>query len=487
MSKNTKRLIGKNSFEGKRRNWVIGYTIGLLCLWSLFIALANQWEIKENQIRTVRFARYQALSTFQTTSLYYRWPAEQNAAVNDGNRPAFSKHERHGYGHLIHVISLDPADSENAGDEWETRAIQSLKLGADEVSSLETLHGHPYLRFIKICAAKTEDFQEQATHERAQGSTMAAISIAVAMEPLLEISHYKNHNLVMSYTAAWCIGSLIIMLGHAYLKRYRKKHLQYEEQLVEEVEQAEHETVRKTEFLANMSHEIRTPMNSIIGFTELLIDDTLTDEQKDYLETVQNSGKGLLELINDILDISKIESGQLKIVKAQCPIQSIIEDVRSMMKPNIEAKGLTFKLQKVMGTPDDIYTDALRLKQCLINLINNALKFTDTGSINLHISPYFEKKQQWFRFDIQDTGIGIPADKQQDIFREFVQAEDSTAHKYGGTGLGLCITQQLTEMLGGKITLQSQVGQGTTFSIHLPVEEPAVEQDAQPQQSGKSA
>ncbi len=486
MLKNTNERI-RSRFEHKRRNWVIGYTIGVLCLWSLLVVLAGHWEVKQNQNRTIKFAHYQARSTFQTTSLYCRQSEQQDPVTDDNKRPVYDKHEKHGYGQLVHIISLDPAHSINMPDEWETQALRSLKNYFDDVSSLETINGKAYLRFIKGYPSEIEYPEYRTTHGHAQESVTTAISIAVPMEPLWAISNFEINNLTMGYTTGWCVGSLVILIGHVYLRRHRKKHLQYEEQLVEKIEQAEYKTARKSKFLANMSHEIRTPMNSIIGFTELLFNETLSDEQKEYLQTVQNSGKGLLELINDILDLSKIESGELKIIKAQCPIQTIMNDVRSIMEPGIEAKELTFQVQKTTGTPDNIYTDALRLKQCLINLISNAMKFTEAGTVTLQVDTYFEKKQQWLRFDVQDTGVGIPTDKQQDIFREFIQAEDSTAHKYGGTGLGLCITQQLTEMMGGKITLQSQVGQGTTFSIHLPVEKPAIEQDVQPQQSGTSA
>ncbi len=475
----------KDTIEYKKRNWVIGYTIGCLLLWSIFVVLAGQWEIRENHRRTVKFASYHALSTFQMMNLYIRQDAKENATSGNSDSDAYIEQEKQAYGHLIHIVSLDPARSKNIPDTWETQALESIQNGAFEVSSQELIHGRLYQRLIKSRTERTGHLIPTKP-DSTQADCITAISVAVPMEPLWEISRLETHNLLSGYTAVWCIGSLVIMFGHLYLKRHCKKHLQNEQRLIKEIENAEDNTARKSEFMANLSHEFRTPMNAIIGFTDLLIEEELTDEQKEYLQTVQNSGKGLLELLNDVLDISKIESGRLKIVKEQVTLQSSLEDVRSMMQPGIEGKGLTFQLQKQMGTPDTIYTDALRLKQCLINLINNAMKFTKKGSIKLIISSYFERKQQWFRFDVQDTGIGIPADKQQDIFREFVQAEDTTAHKYGGTGLGLCITLQLTELLGGRITMQSQEGQGTMFSIHLPIEEPAAEQDVQIQKSSAS-
>lgn len=445
----------------RKTNWVIGYTIGILCLWTAYAVTACLWEIEQNRRNTIKVAHSQAVAAFQTATLYGRAPQDVSSAVDPLEKKT----------HSCSIRSISLVDSpENVLDPWEIRTLRSLRNNLNHlnaVSELQTVDGHPYLRYIKY--VQTPQAEQSSSASSALPTPTTALSIMIPMEPLLKISNYEIHILVLGYTLLGCGGFIVILTGHGYLQRHRRRHLRYEDALIQNIDAVKNDIVKKNRFLSNMSHEIRTPMNSILGFTELLMGDELTEEQKDYLRTVQNSGQGLLELINDILDLSKIESGKMKIVRKMASLDTIINDVRALMFQIISSKGLTFQILKNMGVPGELYTDPLRLKQCLINLISNAVKFTDSGSITLRVGMYFEKKQQWIRFDVQDTGVGIPPEKQKDLFREFVQADDTTAHKYGGTGLGLAITQQLAEMMGGKVTLQSQPGEGTTFSIHLPV------------------
>jgi len=229
-------------------------------------------------------------------------------------------------------------------------------------------------------------------------------------------------------------------------------------------------SIAKSQFLANMSHEIRTPMNAILGFGELLADETLTDQQRDYVDTIHDSGKHLLDLINDILDFSKIEAKQFEMEMVECSLGRILNFIESTMRFMAEEKSLDFKIVEGDNLPERIRTDPTRLRQCLINLINNALKFTEKGHVYLNVSLEYrdDDNQPYIRFDIEDTGIGIPEDKQKQIFGAFVQADGSTNRKYGGTGLGLAITKQLAELLGGELTFTSEVGRGSVFSIAIP-------------------
>ncbi len=232
--------------------------------------------------------------------------------------------------------------------------------------------------------------------------------------------------------------------------------------------QAEEGTLAKSRFLANMSHEIRTPMNAIMGFSELLADETLTDEQSDYVGTIRNSGKHLVQLIDDILDFSKIEAGKLDIEMGNCSLKHLFAAVESMMRSVALEKDLKFKVCESSGLPANIHTDQTRLQQCLINLVNNAIKFTEKGHVYLNVSLEDRDNQPFIRFDVEDTGIGIPPEKQKDIFEPFTQADGSTSRKYGGTGLGLAITRQLAELLGGELTLTSEEGKGSVFSLVIP-------------------
>ena len=231
---------------------------------------------------------------------------------------------------------------------------------------------------------------------------------------------------------------------------------------------AELANMAKSEFLANMSHEIRTPMNAIIGFSDILADEDMAEEQKDYLDIIRDSGQNLLLLINDILDFSKIEAGKLDVEIVGCQLDDLLDSVSSMMVTQAVDKGLEFKVVKGEGLPSQMHTDPARLRQCLINLLSNAIKFTHEGHVYVNVNLKKVNGQCYIRFDVEDTGIGIPDDKQDMIFDSFTQSDGSTTRKYGGTGLGLAITKQLTGLLGGKVSLSSIEGKGSVFTILLP-------------------
>lgn len=243
-------------------------------------------------------------------------------------------------------------------------------------------------------------------------------------------------------------------------------------------EEALHATNAKSQFLANMSHEIRTPMNSIIGFSDILTEENLSEQQHKYVEAVRNSASHLLQLINDILDFSKIEAGKLHTEIIDFPLSQFIMEVDSMIRPMAVNKKLKFEILQCSSLPMIIKSDPSRIKQCLINLITNAIKFTSHGHVYLNVYTEKSDSSDFIRFDIEDTGIGIPEDKIGMIFDPFSQADGSTTRKYGGTGLGLSITKQLTEILNGRISVKSTLGKGSTFSISIPA---GINIDSQPQ------
>jgi signal transduction histidine kinase/DNA-binding response OmpR family regulator len=231
----------------------------------------------------------------------------------------------------------------------------------------------------------------------------------------------------------------------------------------------------KSEFLANMSHELRTPLNSMLILSNLLQqnkDGNLTDKQVEYAATVYGSGKDLLNLINDILDLSKIEAGQLQFRFEDMPLAASLDQVRDLFQPIADEKGVAFELEQEAGLPEMLHTDEQRSLQVLKNLLSNAFKFTEKGKVTLRVyAPDGADNplgQPAVAFAVRDTGIGIESDKLDHIFQAFKQADGSTSRKYGGTGLGLSISRQLARGMGGEVTVVSALGQGSTFTFYLP-------------------
>jgi signal transduction histidine kinase/DNA-binding response OmpR family regulator/CHASE3 domain sensor protein len=230
-------------------------------------------------------------------------------------------------------------------------------------------------------------------------------------------------------------------------------------------------TKYKSEFMANMSHELRTPMNSILLLSRLLSENStknLTDEQTEYARVIQNSGQGLLQLIDEILDLSRIESGKLPLEHSIVPVEELLGDMRMLFAPIAKDKGLELHIVMDEGTPAQLETDKMRLEQILKNLLSNAFKFTQRGAVTLQVRSS-ATRQHVIEFVVRDTGIGIPEDKHELIFEAFQQADGSTRRKYGGTGLGLSISRELSRLLGGEITLRSQPEQGSEFTVAIPV------------------
>ncbi|APZ92718.1 PAS domain S-box protein [Fuerstiella marisgermanici] len=241
--------------------------------------------------------------------------------------------------------------------------------------------------------------------------------------------------------------------------------------------QAEQANSSKSEFLANMSHEIRTPMTAVLGYADLLLDAETDPQKLQHLETIKRNGNFLLEIINDILDLSKIEAGRMEIDRQQFSPQALVGDVRSLMDVRAKEKDLQFEVQYDGSVPEFIESDPKRLKQILVNLLGNALKFTDAGSVILRIShrpaatknssTSASKRRSVMQFDVIDTGIGMTVQQQKRLFKPFSQGDASVTREFGGTGLGLAISKRLAHMLGGSVAVDSTPGEGSTFSLTI--------------------
>ncbi len=229
-------------------------------------------------------------------------------------------------------------------------------------------------------------------------------------------------------------------------------------------------SIAKSEFLANMSHEIRTPMNGILGMAELLAGSNIDDRQRDFVNVINNSASSLLTIINDILDFSKIEAGALELDPMPFDLKSAINDVTALLVAKAQEKNLELIIDYPTQLPRNFIGDGGRIRQVMTNLIGNAIKFTETGHITVLVNiSEARNNKSIIRVDVKDTGIGIPKSKLNHIFDKFTQADGSTTRLYGGTGLGLAITKSIIEMMDGRITLKSDVGKGSTFSVCIPL------------------
>jgi two-component system, sensor histidine kinase and response regulator len=241
--------------------------------------------------------------------------------------------------------------------------------------------------------------------------------------------------------------------------------------LEDQTRHAQEASRTKSQFLASMSHEIRTPMNGVLGMVDLLLATSLTPEQRRFADTVRTSGEALLDIINDILDFSKIEAGRLELESAPFDLRETVEEVSDLLSQRAQAKGLDLVPVIEDDVPTALIGDAGRLRQILVNLLGNAVKFTDAGEVGVRVTLIeTAERSARLRFDVWDTGIGIPPDVQRRLFTAFTQADASTTRRYGGTGLGLAIVKQLTSLMHGDVGLTSVAGEGTTFTVDVELE-----------------
>ena len=247
---------------------------------------------------------------------------------------------------------------------------------------------------------------------------------------------------------------------------------QRQQELEEAMQQAETANHAKSAFLANMSHELRTPLNAIIGLTEMMVSNAArfgTDKALEPLRRVHRAGKHLLELINQVLDLSKIEAGKVELNPELINVPRLVDEVVGTARSLAEQNNNSLSVE-CPGDIDPLYVDALRLRQILLNLLSNSCKFTKNGKISVRVAPISANGREWFDFAVSDSGIGMSADQLDKLFEEFTQGDQSTARRYGGTGLGLAITRRLCRMMDGDVSVTSELGKGSTFVVRLPAD-----------------
>ena len=312
------------------------------------------------------------------------------------------------------------------------------------------------------------DFENLVQAQRFKDTDLQVLATGnpVELEEIIETVNGKFNMFIVKFPLLDAMGKINGISGIATDITQRAK---YREELIHAKKIAEDAKKMQEQFLANMSHEIRTPMNGILGMTSLLLETKLTDEQTDFAKTIKKSSDNLLVIINDILDFSKITAGKLTIEQIDFNLLEVLENIKAIFSHKIKSKGLALKINTADSVPTVLNGDPYRLNQILVNLVGNAIKFTQQGIITVNISmANTSSDKNILNFEVQDTGIGINTDKLNDIFESFTQGSIETSRKYGGTGLGLAITKQLVELQDGNISVESKINSGTTFKFSIP-------------------
>ncbi|MCG2576828.1 ATP-binding protein [Dechloromonas sp. XY25] len=387
------------------------------------------------------------------------------------------------YGVRGRITGLRYLNPDNAPDDWEKNQLERFsRLETEEVWDVTNIDGKPHLRYLRAMFMEPGCDKCHGILGYKTGDLRGATGLNLPLAPYLQQIAETQFGLGATHITIWLMGLVGIFWGHWLgISRAREREAAQRElerhrddlesqvaertaALSESMRAAEAASRAKSAFLANMSHEIRTPLNAITGGLHLLRRNGLQDGQREHLAKIDTASRHLLDLINGVLDLSKIEAGKFVFATAPLSVRQVVANLLSMQKERASDKGLALDVEVDPGIPENLIGDGARLQQALLNYVSNALKFTEAGHVRLRVSPIEQTADDvLLRFEVEDTGIGIAAEDMASLFSEFEQIDNSSTRRHRGTGLGLAITRKFAQMMGGDVGVHSELGKGSLF------------------------